>query len=95
MGMRVAVWMGGALLMAIGACTHVLYQLHAERERTAVVLAKVATLHAQIEALQGRSAAPSTVWREPVATASTRSSASPELAKQDTERGKSREGSNP
>ncbi|HKQ16349.1 MAG TPA: hypothetical protein VJT80_23220 [Steroidobacteraceae bacterium] len=74
MGMRVAVWLGAALVMAVGACSHVLYQLHAERERTEAVMEKVAALHAQVEALQGRS---------------------PELAKQDTGRGKSREGSNP
>ena len=82
MGMRVAVWLGAGLVMAIGACSHVLYQLHAERERTAAVMAKVAALHAQVEALQGHSAVP------------IRPSGQPELAKQDDARSPPREGSN-
>jgi hypothetical protein len=75
--------MGGALVMSIGACSHVLYQLHAERERSAAVLAKVAALHAEIAALQGQPApAPNAVWHAPAAAASTRPSMPSELAKQ-------------
>jgi hypothetical protein len=81
--------------MSIGACSHVLYQLHAERDRSVAVLAKVAALHAQIEALQGRVPAPNAIWPAPTAAASTQPSMPPELAQQEAGRGTSREGSTP